>query len=212
MKNHNIVIAVIFILSIALGIYAYPLLPEQVASHWDVQGNPNGYMSRLWSVILLPLIMAGMWILFFILPKIDPKRKNIEQFKKEFDTFIVSLFIFLFYLDILVVGWNLGWGFDINRLIAPGIAFILYAAGELIRKSEPNWTIGIRTPWTLSSESVWNKTRSLGGTLFKTSAAISLLGIIFPEHTVWFILVPILASTFFLFVYSYLLYRKEKQS
>jgi uncharacterized membrane protein len=79
----------------------------------------------------------------------------------------------------------------------------------MIGHAEPNWTIGIRTPWTLSNEEVWYKTHKLGGKLFRVVAVLSLLGLIFPQHAVWFILVPVVIVAIYLVVYSYLEYRKK---
>jgi len=151
----------------------------------------------------------GMLFLFILIPKIDPKRANIEKFKKYFDNFIVLIVSFLFYLYLLTIAWNLDYRFNMIQFLSPGFAIIFYYAGILIEHSKQNWFIGIRTPWTLSSEKVWIKTHSLGGKLFKICGILSLFGIIFPTIAVIFVLVPILAATVGVFAYSYFLYQKE---
>ncbi|MBN2478112.1 SdpI family protein, partial [Candidatus Micrarchaeota archaeon] len=72
-----------------------------------------------------------------------------------------------------------------------------------------NWFVGIRTPWTLSSEEVWNKTHKMGSKLFKAAGIIAFFGIIFPVYTVYLVLIPALTSVCWLFVYSYLEYNAE---
>ena len=95
------------------------------------------------------------------------------------------------------------------QMLAPAFALFIYYAGVLIEKSEPNFTIGIRTPWTLSSESVWTKTHVLGAKLFKIAGGLALLGIVLPQLAIFFILIPLLLAAFIPVVYSYFEYQKE---
>ena len=96
-----------------------------------------------------------------------------------------------------------------SRLMAPAMGFLFFYCGILIKNAKRNWFIGIKTPWTLSSDKVWDKTHKLGGKLFKIMGVISFLGIIFPNYFVWLLLVPILAITLFILFYSYFEYQKE---
>jgi uncharacterized membrane protein len=88
-----------------------------------------------------------------------------------------------------------------------GMLFIYL--GFLLEHAEPNWFVGIRTPWTLSSESVWKKTHRLGGKLFKIAGVICLLGVLFQDYAIWTIMVPILLVSFYVVVYSYIEFQKE---
>jgi len=72
----------ILILSFAAGIYFYPLMPGIMASHWDISGNVNGYIPKFWGVFMLPLVLTAMLVLFVLIPKIDPLKKNIEKFRE----------------------------------------------------------------------------------------------------------------------------------
>jgi len=92
--------------------------------------------------------------------------------------------------------------------ILMGSLFILIA--QLLKKSKQNYTIGIRTPWTLSSEKVWDKTHKLGAKLFTISGGITILSALFPLYSFYVLIGSILLSTIYLFVYSYLEYRKEQ--
>jgi len=205
----EIISLIIVILSFALGAYVYPQLPEQVASHWDAQGQVNGYMGKFWGVFLLPLILAGMWLIFLVVPNIDPKHENIQKFRSSFDNFMVVMFAFMLYIYLLIIAWNLGYQFDFVRFIVPACAVLFFAVGSLVTSAKPNWSIGIRTPWTMSSTSVWEKTHALGGTLFKAAALVSLIGIFFPTYGIWFIIVPIIGASLWTVIYSYVEYQKE---
>ncbi len=81
--------------------------------------------------------------------------------------------------------------------------------GYLIEHAEPNWFVGIRTPWTLSSERVWKKTHALGGTLFKIAGILAMIGVVFGKYSIWFVIVPILAVSVYLVIYSYREFGKE---
>lgn len=200
---------VIVLASFAVGYYYYPMLPEQVASHWNARGQVDGYMPRFWGAFLMPFISLVCLLIFMAIPRIDPKRENIKKFRGYFDAFIVTIFAFFLYIYGLTIAWNLGAQFELIQYMMPAFAVLLWMAGVLVGKAEPNWTIGIRTPWTLSSEIVWKKTHTLTAKLFKVAGLLALVGMFFPNDAMWFLLIPLILAVFVPFVYSYLLYRKE---
>lgn len=207
-RKSEILILFLVAASFAVGIYIYPQMPEQMASHWGIEGQVDGYLSKFWGVFLLPIIFLVMAILFIVIPRIDPLKNNIQQFRKYFDGFIVLIFLFFLYIHGLTIYWNLGNMFNMIAFMIPAMAILFYYCGILINNSKRNWFIGIRTPWTLSNDIVWDKTHKIGGKLFKISAIICLLGLIWLYYAMWFVLIPILLSTIFVFVYSYLEYKK----
>lgn len=203
--------ALLTIASFGVATIIYPLLPEKVASHWNAAGDVNGYMSRFWGAYLLPVILTVMLVLFFIIPRIDPKKENIAAFRTYFDRFIILMMVFMAYIYGLTIAWNLGYQFELIRLFSPAIALLFYYAGVLTEHAEMNWFIGIRTPWTLSSPTVWTKTNQLGGKLFKASGIFALGGLLFPSLAIWLILVPAMATAVWSILYSYIEYQKEKK-
>lgn len=190
--------------------FVYAKLPETVAAHWDIYGNANGYMDKFWMVILFGGIQIGLLVLSAALPALDPLRGNITQFKKSYDTFWIGISLFFAYLFGMVMLWNLGHTFNFSFALLPALSFLLFIIGYTIRDAKQNWFFGIRTPWTLASESVWNKTHALGGRLFMYVAWIPLVGLF--SHTAKFlfsiILIPFLGVALFLVIYSYYVYRK----
>ena len=198
----------IILLSFAIGIYFYYQLPDQIASHWNFKGEVDGYMPKFWGVFLMPFVSIAMWILFIFIPKIDPLKKNIEKFRKYYDNFIILMILFLFYIFLLTIVWNSNLRFNMGQAIIPAIAVLFYYIGSLMGHMKRNWFMGIRTPWTLSSEKVWDKTHKLAGKLFKLMGVIMVFGLLFPEQLVWFVLLPVFAIIIYITAYSYFEYKK----
>jgi uncharacterized membrane protein len=209
MKAIWIAIIAILILAFSLTFAAYPLMPKTIVTHWDAAGNPNGSMQALWGILIVPLIMVGMTVLFAVIPRIDPLRKNYGTFLNYYEGFVLFILAFMLVIQIQVLLWNTGYMLNPNLLlpILTGLLFIYI--GFLIEKAEQNWFVGIRTPWTLSSVTVWKKTHDLGGNLFKVAGVISCAGILFQEYAIWFVLVPVLVVSVYSVAYSYVEYQKE---
>lgn len=210
-----IVIAGLILLTIVVGALAYPLLPERVASHWNAAGQADGTMTKFWGIFLFPIIMAVMALLALIIPRLDPLRENARATQPALNVFWVFLHGFFAYLCGLVVAWNLGYSFSFTRWLLPAFAALWLVIAWLLRHAQRNWFVGIRTPWTLSSDVVWQKTHALASKLFGVGAVLALVAIAFPAGqaafwlTVGWVLCAALASV----VYSYIVYRQVgKQS
>jgi len=209
MKNAKIIIFLIIAVSFVLAFYFYPKMPEISASHWNIKGEVDGYMSKFWASFLMPIISLALFLLFILLPGIDPLKENVKKFRKYFDGFIIVILLFLLYIYLLTVFWNLGFKLNMNHFMVPAFSALLYCAGILVEKAKRNWFIGIRTPWTISNDRVWEKTHKAGGKLFKISALFVLLGLVFTDYIFYFFIVPMIALLVFSYLYSYLEYQKE---
>jgi len=211
MKINKIYIIFSFLLiliSFIVAIYFYPIMPPQMAIHWGINNEANGYSSKAFGLFFMPVLSVFMLLLFVFLPKIDPYKKNFDQFKKYYQNFINLIFAFLFYIYLISLIWNLGITFNIIQILSPAFAAIFYYAGVLMTHAKRNWFVGIRTPWTMSNDLVWEKTHKIGGKLFKATGLISLLSLFFPSLAIYFILIPVLFTSFFVFAYSYIEFRK----
>jgi uncharacterized membrane protein len=209
MRKSNIIISAMILISFVVGIYFYPQMPDKIASHWNAQGQVDGYMSKFWGMFLIPIVSIGLFLLFILIPRIDPLKENIEKFRKYFDGFIVIVFLFLLYIYFLTILWNIGMRFDMGQAIAPAMGLLFYFVGVLVENSKRNWFIGIRTPWTLSSEIVWDKTHKIGGKLFKLAGVIAFIGAFTKEYAIILIIGPIVLVSVYTVVYSYFEYQKE---
>jgi uncharacterized membrane protein len=216
MSTRTTTIVVLLMLAAATlaGLLLWNQLPEQMASHWNVNDQVDGYMSRFWGVFMLPLITLGMLALFLVIPAIDPLKANIAQFREVFNLFILFIVAFMVYIHGLTLAWNLGYtGFKMSGAMLPAIGLLFIFIGFMLRQAKRNFFIGIRTPWTLSSDAVWNETHRIGAVLFMISGGLAFLGGFFGGMTAfWLMFIPIIGSTVFLLVYSYVLYRRETKA
>jgi uncharacterized membrane protein len=196
------------------GLLLWNRLPDSMASHWGVNDEVNGYISKFWGVFLMPLITLAMLVLFLVVPSIDPLKANIAQFRQVFNLFIVLIVAFMVYIYGLTLAWNLGFtGFAMSRAMLPALGLLFIFVGFMLRQAKRNFFIGIRTPWTLSSDTVWNETHRLGAVLFMISGALAFLGAFFSGVTAfWLMFIPLIGSSLFLVVYSYVLYRRESRA
>lgn len=190
----------------------FPYMPSMMASHWGIDGQVNGYMSKFWGLFFMPILSIGLYILFLFLPKIDPYKKNFSEFKEQYDNFMVVIFGFFFYIYLLTIIWNLGYQFQMVQFLSPAFSVLFYFTGSLMSHTKPNWFVGIRTPWTMSSPIVWQKTHAIGGKLFKLIALSSLFGVVFPDLSFYLIFIPLVFTIIFVFGYSYFLYLRYNQA
>lgn len=211
MKNTWIISIILIIIAFAASLYFYPQLPESMASHWNTKGEVDDHMSKFWGAFMLPLMLLGMLILFIAIPKIDPLKKNIDKFRNHYEGFIVIMLVFMLAVHFNVLLWNIGYHIPPGTIVPLGVGLLFYYIGALMKVAKRNWFIGIRTPWTLSSDKVWDKTHKLGSIMFKASGLIIIIGLFFPDYTMWFVLIPVLTTSITTIVYSYLEFKKLKK-
>jgi len=193
-------------------LWAYPHLPAQVATHFNLQGEPNGWSSRLMAVALVPVIGIFMAFMFTFLPRIDPKKANYAKFGTTWWTVANAALILLALVHVAMLGKALGWAVDISRIVGLGVGGMFILIGNLMTRIRPNWFMGIRTPWTLSSDTVWRKTHRFGGVAFVIAgvciAATGLLGSRWALYAaIGMAVVAALGSV----VYSYVVWKGEQR-
>ena len=195
-------------ISALVSVLAAPSLPDTVVTHWSAAGEADGTMSKTVALALMPGLSALLVALLAVVPRIDPLGENVADFRAYYDWFVVLFAAFMALVHGGIVAFNLGVEFDFTLLVLAAVAGLLYYVGVLLTHAEQNWFVGIRTPWTLSDETVWKRTHELGGRLFKLTAAVSLVGLAFGDYAVYFLLVPALATAAATVGYSYYLYER----
>lgn len=209
--NRNTVKYIVVIASIALSIVAYKYLPDTIASHWNYLGEADGFSSKTTNLVAFPLLIIFLGALLNYVPRLDPKQSSILTFINEYNRFIDVMLIFFLTLQVQIIAWNLGYKVSMAVYMPIMLGVLFYFIGDMIGKTKTNYTIGIRTPWTLSSEKVWDNTHKLGSKLFKLSLPVFILSALFQSISFLLVIGYILLIVIVLFAYSYSEYKKETQ-
>lgn len=210
MKKINIFLFVLSILSLIGQFLLLPQMPDTVPIHWNTAGEVNGFGSKYITLVLaaVPFIL---FLLFFLLPRIDPRKASYEKHQKAYDIFRV--FVILLFIAFVWVsnGAIMGWPVSINRVVPIGIGILLLVIGNYMPQIRSNYTFGIKTPWALESPYVWKKTHAAGGVLFCIYGVLMILSGIFSyswmANLTFAVILLGVAGTY---LYSWLLYKKER--
>jgi uncharacterized membrane protein len=208
MRKLQIAALILILLTMAVSAYFYPLLPDKMVSHWGADGEPNGYSDKAFLIFFMPVLTLTIWLLMEFLPRLDPFEKNIRQFILYYDIIKVVVIGMLLYIYMISIAWNLGFTYNMAFLIIPAISFMFYVIGALLGKTKRNWFIGIRTPWTMSSDIVWKKTHNFGAKVFKALGIIMLISLFFASYAFILVIASIIVAVFSMFAYSYIEYKK----
>jgi len=201
------------IATLAFSWWAWPQLPAEVATHWGIDGQPNGWSSPTFAAFLMPGVMALMTLLFAALPNIDPLKKNYEFHGSVYFLLVNVIIGFVGIVQVLILGSALGWPFDMRSVLPILLGALFVFMGNLLPRIRPNWFMGIRTPWTLSSERVWRKTHRVGGNAFTIAGLVFIATGFVPmgdKGTVVMVAV-IFPMVLWPVLYSYLEWRREKE-
>ena len=209
MKLIRVAITLVLILTAVMTLVVYPMMPDVVPSHWNAAGDLNGTLPKFWGLILIPVLMCFFCGLLVVLPRVDPLRENYKNFQASYDGFILVFAAFFFFVQLEIILWGLGIRISPNLIMPVMIGILFIYIGFLLEHAEPNWFVGIRTPWTMSSVSVWKKTHRMGAKLFKLAGVVSMAGVLAGPYAYLFILVPVIAVAISTVMYSYMEFRKE---
>jgi len=201
----------LILISLPLSFYFYWHWPSIVISHWNFSGQPDGYAPKTFMAFFFPILLLVMYLLFLIFPYLDPQKKRYQEFAPTYHLFKSLIMLVLFIVYILAGLYNLGYQINIAYTISLVIGLMMIVMGKYLDRIKFNWFMGIRTPWTLSSENVWNRTHRLGGRLLMI---FGLVLIIMPYLPPSLALAAFIAGLLLLLagttIYSYLIFRQEK--
>jgi uncharacterized membrane protein len=201
-----LIVAVAALVSLAV----FSRLPETIPTHWGASGEINGTSPRLWGAFVIPLILLLIALFMRVLPAIDPRRENYPKFAGTFEAIFISTMLLLLVIHVAMLAAGLGYPVAMDRLAPIGIGLLLMVLGNLFPRARPNWFVGVRTPWTLSSDRVWEKTNRLAGYVMVIAGFIvaitGLAGVPFATHVMAAVIGVAAAA---LVVYSYVEWRRE---
>jgi uncharacterized membrane protein len=192
-----------------VGLVLWNQLPDPLPSHWNAAGEVDGYMSKFWGVWMMPLMTLGITLLLAAVPAIDPLKANIEKFRGLYNAFIIGFVAYMLYVYALTLAASLGYQFNMTYMLLPVVGLLFIGISFLLEKAKRNFFIGIRTPWTLSSDEVWEKTHKLGAQTFRIGGALVIVIAFLGENGIWLLMVALLFAALVPVVYSYILWRRE---
>jgi len=209
------IIIIIVQLTLALYLSSFIASDAKIPSHWNIRGEIDGYTGKWTAILLFPGINAFLFILMLILPIISVRyRETPARFSRMVPiiTNIVIFFFAIIHIYTLLLGAELVSNTGSFLYYTLGLMFILL--GNVLPKMPSSFFIGIRTPWTLSSEYVWRKTHKIGGICFVISELLmilipAILGNNATALTVMFVL--FMSLVLYPVLYSFILYKKEEK-
>lgn len=154
---------------------AYAHLPNTVATHWNINNQPNGYSSK-WALFLFgPGIMLLVTLLMPALPWLSPKNFEVDSFRSTYLQIMLMIVAVIAYMQCITLWVDLGHAMDIDRAILGGVCLLFALLGNLLGKVRRNFYLGIRTPWALANERVWNATHRFAAKIFVLTGLVGLL-------------------------------------
>ncbi|WP_346838133.1 SdpI family protein [Microbulbifer sp. SAOS-129_SWC] len=205
---HNRMLSIGFILlALAFGAVNYASLPAEIPAHWNLAGEVDGTMPRLWGVLTLPLTMLGLLLLSELFLRFSPRGYRLDQFSRVVGLLINILVAFLLVIYAVQILIARGVHLQMERVIGLGLGLVFLLLGNYMGKLRKNFFIGIRTPWTLASAEVWDRTHRLAGYLFVIWGLVMLVAVLFwgsAQVLIW----GLIAICAFLVAYSFILYRR----
>jgi uncharacterized membrane protein len=192
--------------------YLWGQLPEQVPMHYNIKGEVDRYGDKS-ELILIPILLPLLiYLIFLIVPAIDPK-KQLQKMGNKYQTlkFILTGLMSLLALYILHSAKEQTMG-NPNLIFIP-IGILYLVLGNYFKTIKPNYFIGIRTPWTLESESIWKETHRLAGKIWFVGGLLTILcSLVLDEKSNFIAFMGIsLILALIPMLHSFLLFRKQRQ-
>ena len=197
------------LLPMALGLYFYKELPDQMPIHWNAAGEVDGYAPKALAVFGFPVFFAALELLMFFVILNDPKKQNQSNIMRQLGFWSLPAIEIVVYTATIFSG--LGYDLPITTIAMLLVGVMFIVVGNYMPKAKQNYTIGIKLPWTLDDTENWNKTHRLAGFLWVIGGIVFIIGAFLPGGavlTLFAILVMVLVPT----GYSYMLYRKKQKA
>ncbi|MCA0932715.1 SdpI family protein [Lutimonas saemankumensis] len=183
-------------------------LPEKVPVHWDINGEIDRYGNKSELILVAFLLPVFIYVLFLIIPKIDPKQK-IYKMGRKYDALKTVLTLFMSVLAMIIIYASMHETLYNPNYILLLVGVLFTVLGNFFKTIRSNYFIGIKTPWTLENETVWKETHKLAGKIWFIGGLIIVLSCLILEKKASFnlFLIVTILITIIPVVYSYLKFR-----
>ena len=191
-------------------------LPEKVAVHFDLKGNPDRFGNKselLITTILLAVMNVVIYLILTNIYRIDPKKyaaENKDRLVKI--AFAVVLFMSGILCMIIYSASNGNINFS-TGIIFSGTGLLFAVIGNYLPNLKPNYFAGLRLPWTLENEDNWRKTHQLAGKLWFAGGLLLAITCLFlpPVVAIAVFFTVMIVITLIPCIYSYRLYKEQKK-
>lgn len=174
MKRYWVYSLVLTAVAFAATLVLYSRLPEQMPTHWNISGKPDAWGDKSWAAFLAPMIMLGTVILGFVLRWASPRNFEVDRFGPTYAYVLFTIVAFAGYMQAVILWATLG-QVQVDRAIVGGVLVLFTLLGNVMGKLKRNFWMGIRTPWTLADEKVWNQTHRFGAKVYVATGISGLL-------------------------------------
>ena len=206
-RNYYFAAGAIILATLVGTLVAYSHLPAIVPMHWDARGHVNGWGPRWMLFLFGPGMMGFIVLTFAAIPWLSPKQFEVESFRSTYLFMLCAILALLAYIQLLVVLAALGTAVNMSRAMIGGICLLFTLLGNVMGKVRRNFFIGIRTPWTLASEQVWNATHRFAATTFFAGGLAGLFFVLF-NAPFWLPMSALLGCSLSPIIYSLMLYKR----
>jgi len=211
-------LALTFACALAFGYVGFArtdLLLEHIPTHWDIHMQPDQWTERdqfVWHLLVSPTVMLMMVGMMIALPWLSPKNFEIDRFADTFGFVMTTLVVFFGYIGALILWAGVAddrpyWG----ECFIAGFFALFAVMGNVMGKVQRNYWMGVRTPWTLSSETVWNRTHRVAAWLWTGTGILGAIAVMCGVPF-WIALIVLMASVFWPVVYSLILYKSLEKA
>ena len=205
-KKTLIIATVIILLPVLAGVILWDRLPEQFPIHFNAAGEVDGWSSKIFGVLGMPLILAAaQWLCALGSLKMDPKAKNVEG--KVFSLVLWFIPVLSIVMNALIYCTALGINMNVQIILPLVIGLIMTLIGNWLPKCKQSWTLGIKLPWTLSDENNWNRTHRFAGPVWVACGLVIMLCALIGGAFLWAMLAAFVVMIAAPTVYSFLLFK-----
>ena len=186
--------------------------PARIPVHWNATGEIDRYGGKFEGLLGIPILALVLYLLMRYLPYIDPGRANYARFSGAYTAIRAGVLVLMAGIYAMVIAWVVKVPVDVSRAVPVAVGALFMLLGGVLGQVKPNWFVGIRTPWTLSSKVAWVRTHRLGGWLFMALGVLFVLtGILGFGSFGYVLLAAMLAMVIVLFAYSYFVWRSDPE-
>jgi len=182
-RNYYLIAALLIAATLIVTLILYPGLPNRIPMHWNWHGQVNRYGDKL-EIFLMPAAMVVVVFLFAAMPWLSPRRFEVNTFRSTYLYVLLLALAFMGYIHALHLWAAFSRPLDINRAVLGASFLLLTLFGNVLGRVRRNFFIGVRTPWTLSSEKVWDATHRFAARAFVLAGLLGLLSLVVSANAI----------------------------